>query len=876
MRVYITLTIALLLATVAGAQDYGRLLYAKVARAQNAGAEFHSLNIFSAAGTGGDTAISSYRAYQPLQRNILQLYTARHKAVSITLQAATGKQYTLQLVQSHPTSADARIGYIDEGGKHATPYETGLHYNGIVKGADKSVAAMSVFSNGEVMILFSCGDGNFNMGKLDDGRGKYILYNSEDRLFETDARCMIADTGSVDNDSRAAAKGTGDIECKKLRIYWEVDYTFYQSKGSVSAVQNYLTGVFNFMQSIYYNDGMAIEMSSMYIWTIDDPISVTDAWQASWQFQRYWISQDHTYYGEQAHLIMDLNGWQGWAYVGAICHPNGYAISNLLGQQLASYPVYDVDVYVVSHETGHTVGAQHAHSCSWNTGPGGICGSVDNCTTQESGSGCGSCYYLNDAQAAGFKGTIMSYCGTKINFSEGFGSVIGTYLRGRMSAGSCFKPVISPEFVVDNICNNDGAITLNYKTDNFGVAPYTYTWSGGQQTKDITGLSAPGKYYVTITDSNNCTITDTAEVFHHPKPGDGDALPGTMPYCCKDTAFDVTLTAALPVNLTSCQTVAWLRTTQPITSYNDALTAYANAVSGDLLLSDNDTSVNNTTRAELTIASPANCNSTTTYYYTPYVARKPLQQSVYSTTGLGWNDVKNGAHKLGTTIYIVADPKLPGVCEGNWQQIGDTVTVNISNYTGRANKLTIRLVGTDGEQLHVKGDYPGDGTYKIPITNIDNHFEGMEVKAYDFNCSSATNCTPSSLSINAVREVTYHPLPALTPDSSCVVGQSVLLSFGPDSCNLGIATTVKELQQVSLYPNPAGAEATLAFYAGQGGSCTISLQDISGRTILQEDITYTKGRVEYTMNTRGIAAGVYVVKLRDAQGVNYNRKLTIN
>ncbi len=46
---------------------------------------------------------------------------------------------------------------------------------------------------------------------------------------------------------------------------------------------------------------------------------------------------------------------------------------------------------------------------------------------------------------------------------------------------------------------NNGEIYLNV-TD--GVAPYTYAWSNGPTTKDITNL-APGLYTVTVTDANN-------------------------------------------------------------------------------------------------------------------------------------------------------------------------------------------------------------------------------------------------------------------------------------------------------------------------------------------------------------------------------------
>ena len=58
----------------------------------------------------------------------------------------------------------------------------------------------------------------------------------------------------------------------------------------------------------------------------------------------------------------------------------------------------------------------------------------------------------------------------------------------------------------------DGQIQL---TTAGGTAPYSYQWSNGANTEDLTNLSE-GEYAVTITDANGCTVE---EVFVVPNPG---------------------------------------------------------------------------------------------------------------------------------------------------------------------------------------------------------------------------------------------------------------------------------------------------------------------------------------------------------------------
>ncbi|MFC0776460.1 SprB repeat-containing protein, partial [Terrimonas alba] len=63
---------------------------------------------------------------------------------------------------------------------------------------------------------------------------------------------------------------------------------------------------------------------------------------------------------------------------------------------------------------------------------------------------------------------------------------------------------------VDVLCfgNTTGSVDLSVSG---GTTPYTYVWSNGAATQDITALAA-GTYTVTVTDNNNCTATTSVTI----------------------------------------------------------------------------------------------------------------------------------------------------------------------------------------------------------------------------------------------------------------------------------------------------------------------------------------------------------------------------
>ncbi|GAB5526498.1 MAG: hypothetical protein Roseis2KO_43700 [Roseivirga sp.] len=100
------------------------------------------------------------------------------------------------------------------------------------------------------------------------------------------------------------------------------------------------------------------------------------------------------------------------------------------------------------------------------------------------------------------------------------GLTAGTYTVTVTDSGNCST---SGNFIVDQpteiIINpltrgvscfgeTDGLIDISVSG---GLAPYTYTWSEGSTTQDLTGL-AGGTYTVTVTDNTNCQVTTSVMV----------------------------------------------------------------------------------------------------------------------------------------------------------------------------------------------------------------------------------------------------------------------------------------------------------------------------------------------------------------------------
>lgn len=882
----------LLPASIFAADNNANRLTAAINRAHYAGVYFRPVTLFSTVNGAKHQVLREEVSLTPNINSIKALHETRPEGVAMSFTDATGKVHTLELLRNIPTAFMPNFGFIRDG-KRVQSYEAdAIHYQGALKGEEQSFATMSIFGDGTVMILFANGDGNFVLGQLEDGSGNYVLYNDKDMVNRPDMPCGVSEKDYPDKNralGKGAQKTTNVNMCRKVSLYWESDYQFFVAKGgTVTAAQNYLSALFNQVQAMYKNENISVELKSVYVWVTDDAYPNGTSTDGLYTFRAYWNGLNNSYDGDLAHLItMDNSSNGGVAYVGVLdasARDFSYAYSEISGSY-ANIPTFSWDVEVVTHEMGHNLGSRHTQWCGWATGPSGSCGSIDNCVTQEVTNTCNPCTYKqydNALSPTSWKGTVMSYChlvSRGINLANGFGPLPGDLIRTNVSVTPNLKSVLDVTLTPTTICaGSSGAITLTFKTDtvgsrHFGVAPYTYTWSNGGNTQSIGALSVPGSYNVTVTDSNGCAETFFTKLAKYPTPGQGQDILHSMPICCNDPVT-MNISASMPAELSSCQTVAWVRTSTAVTTYNDAKTAIVAANPVDIMYSTNSSSINNTTPATLTISSPVPCSGLQTIYYTPFVSRKTRTSNTVTTTATASGSTNmvsfNGTEQVGN--YVELNDQLSSIvaCDTVDTAVTQNIVVTISSYTGRSGQLTLIVQNFDGTVLYRASGLAGSGTYNIPIKGY-TPLQFLRVSAFDYNCQGtdmSTNCTTSDLSISATRTVTYGAIAAPMLEPACAVGKSVMISFAPNNCTpLSVGQSALPISELDIYPNPATQSATLAFYAQNSGKAVLKMTDVTGKVINNRSIEYASGRNAISVDLQDVAKGVYFVML-DAEGEN--------
>lgn len=379
------------------------------------------------------------------------LVNSKSKNITLQIPLDSKKNMEVELQEVELLTKDFKSVSVNSDGKRQENYKGGIYYRGIVKGESNSIAAISVFEN-LVMGVISCEEGTFNLGPVSDNsnNSNYIIYNEKDLLVHNDFMCGVDGKDMrmyKTSQNLPSHKESGDAVTARMpvKIYLEADYKMYQDNGSnVTNVNNFITGYYNAVSTIYQNEYIPVSISEIQVYTTPDPyrnIAGSEEYLIT-----FGTNKQDNFNGDLAQLLSTRNlGIGGIAWIGTLCanynssdHSGRFSFCNIENNYYP-FPTYSWTVMVSTHELGHNFGSMHTHACWWPTRANFIT-AIDSCYNAE-----GNCFNGTGPSI----GTIMSYChlqepnGGAIDPRLGFGPLPGDTIRLRYNQCSKFGGVIN-------------------------------------------------------------------------------------------------------------------------------------------------------------------------------------------------------------------------------------------------------------------------------------------------------------------------------------------------------------------------------------------------------------------------------------------------
>ncbi len=451
----------------------------------------------------GDDVVSNAQ-YAVLNSEVVKhLAAAKYDALELNI-PYNGKTVTTQLYR---VEVMAEGFHVDTDKGTNASFERGAHYRGIVKGEYESVVSFNFFNNELNGIISNDELGNLVVGKMvkEGNISDYIIYQDANLLVKPNYTCSAEDPDH-DHSTHRDSNGAQDVLSNRcVTMYFEVDHNiFLQNNSNVTQTNNWMTAVFNNVQTLYANDGITTALKSVFIWTTPDPYTGDSSADYLGQFHQVRPSFD----GDLGQLVgIDPGGLGGVAVtIAGICSNYNWSYSDV-DFNFSTVPTFSWTVQVITHEFGHLMGSPHTHGCYWN----GNNTAIDGCGTQ-AGFVEGSCLQ-GPIPTAAEKGTIMSYChlipGIGIKFSNGFGPQPAARILNHVETSTC----LSTDCI--NTCINAiEEFTLNTTTTSATINWVDPSNINGPWQVSVAALNSPFITWQTVVTTSYSVSGLTANTYY--------------------------------------------------------------------------------------------------------------------------------------------------------------------------------------------------------------------------------------------------------------------------------------------------------------------------------------------------------------------------
>ena len=394
-------------------------------------------------------------------------------------------------VQLYRVNLFAEGFHVDTDKAKSIVYEKGVYYRGIVKGDANSLVSFNFFRGEFNGVVSSRTLHNLVVAKLDKANNDsdYIVYSDADLKAKNTLDCKVKsvpETTPIDYRNLVAPTS---VKC--VTMYFEIDQDLYQANNSnTTTTTNWMTSVFNNVQTLFNNDGITTSLKSLYIWTTPDPYDGIGNSSSDYLYKFNEVRP--VFDGDLGQLVGIDSGGLGGVAVGidGICSQNNFSYSDV-NLSYQTVPTFSWTIMVITHEFGHLLGSPHTHGCHWN----GDNTAIDGCG-QSQGYTEGDCAEgpIPDSSE---QGTIMSYChlvdGVGISLANGFGPQPTARILAAINGGAC----LSTDCI--NTCiNTVASITTTATTSTSATISWTDVGGATAWQIAVTPFSSSNNNWVSV------------------------------------------------------------------------------------------------------------------------------------------------------------------------------------------------------------------------------------------------------------------------------------------------------------------------------------------------------------------------------------------